>query len=276
MPPRIGAHVRGGLSRIVASANEVGAETMQIFASNARAWARAPSDPRALEKIGAEVAASGLGPLFVHSPYMVNPASPNEGFLARSVETLGWTLERAALLGAKGVVVHAGAAGAATPRAEALGRTRESLLPLADVATVEMVIELTAGAAGAIASRWTQARDLLDALEGHPSVRFCFDTCHAFAAGYDLASAAGMDACLLEMDEQVGVARLAVIHANDSRDPRGSRRDRHEHIGRGTMGIEGFRALVRSPLVVDVPVIVETPPEGQPADIELLRGLAAG
>jgi deoxyribonuclease-4 len=276
VPLRIGAHVRGGLSRIVTSAREVGAEAIQIFASNSRAWGGPPSDPRALEAIGDEVTEAGLGPFFVHSPYLVNPASPNEVFLQRSTQTLAWTFQRAALLGAQGVVVHAGAAGTTTPRTEALRRVRESLLPLADASTVTMVIELTAGGSGAIASRWLQARELLDALQEHPSIRFCFDTCHAFAAGYDLATPEGMRACLNEMRREIGVERLALVHANDSRDPLGSRRDRHEHLGRGTMGLEGFRALVRSGVARRVPLIVETPPEGQPADIALLRGLAKG
>jgi deoxyribonuclease-4 len=275
VPLRIGAHVRGGLSRIVTSAREVGAEAIQVFASNARAWGGPPSDPRALQAIGDEVTEAGLGPFFVHSPYLVNPASPNEGFLQRSTQTLAWTFQRAALLGAHGVVVHAGAAGTTTPRAEALSRVRESLLPLAAASTVTMVIELTAGGSGAIASRWLQARELLDALEEHPSIRFCFDTCHAFAAGYDLTTPDGMRAFLTEMRREIGVDRLALVHANDSRDPRGSKRDRHEHLGRGTMGLEGFRALVRSGVARRVPLIVETPPEGQPADIALLRGLAS-
>jgi deoxyribonuclease-4 len=164
------------------------------------------------------------------------------------------------------------------PRAEALSRARESLLPLADSAAGEvvMVVELTAGASGAVASRWPQAGELLDALEQHPRVRFGFDTCHAWAAGYDLATPKGMRSCLAEMRREIGVERLALVHANDSRDPVGSKRDRHEHLGRGTMGLEGFRALVRSDAARRVPLIVETPPEGQPSDIALLRSLAAG
>lgn len=275
MPLRIGAHVRGGLSRIVLSAREVDAEAIQIFASNPRGWARPNTEAAALERIGNEVRDRGLGPFFVHAPYLVNPASPNAAFLQRSVETLIWTFERSTYLRADGVVVHAGAAGS-TPRPEALLRVKAALLPIAELINITMVIELTSGTSGSIASRWAHARELLETLEHHPKLRFCFDTCHAYSAGYDLSTAGGLRSCLDEMRREIGDDRLALVHANDSRDPLGSKRDRHEHLGRGTMGLDGFRALVRSSTARRVPIIVETPVEGQASDIATLRSLASG
>jgi deoxyribonuclease-4 len=139
---------------------------------------------------------------------------------------------------------------------------------------VDVLIELTAGGSGAVASRWPQAAEVLSILEHHPRVRFCFDTCHAFAAGYDVSTATGLRSCLAEMRREVGADRLALIHANDSKDPLGSRRDRHEHLGRGSIGEECFRTLVQSGLARSVPLVVETPIEGQTKDIALLRRLA--
>jgi deoxyribonuclease-4 len=251
----------------------VGAEALQTFVSNPRGWAIPALDRAALARAGAAVREAGLGPLFVHAPYLVNPASPSAAFRERSVAVLGWTLDRAAALGAEGVVVHAGSAGGA-PRREALRRLRDALLPLLEGPGPALVIELTAGGAGAVASRWPEAAEALHALDAHPRVGFCLDTCHAFAAGYDLSTDEGLRRCLAELRREVGEDRLLVVHANDSRDPLGSRRDRHAHLGRGRMGLEGFRALVRSRLARRVPIVVETPPAGQAADIALLRRLA--
>ncbi len=259
----------------MASAQEVGAEAVQIFASNPRGWAAPQVERQALEAVAATMREAGLGPLYLHAPYLVNPASAHPVFLEKSAATLRWTLERAAWMEAGGVVVHAGSAGE-TPRAEAVQRVRGVLAPLLDVAPVPVVIELTAGGSGAVASRWPQAAELLSVLGDHPRVRFCFDTCHAYAAGYDVGTAAGMHACLDEMRAEIGADRLALIHVNNSKDPLGSRRDRHEQLAKGTIGEDGFRALVRSSLARSVPLIVETPIEGQRDDIAVLRRLARG
>lgn len=257
---------------MVTSAREVGAEALQTFASNPRAWATPRLDRDALEETARAVTDGGLGPVFVHASYLVNIASPSPEFLAKSAANLAATVAYAEPLEA-GVVVHAGAAGN-LERAEALRRVRRSLMPLLEDAGVDVLVELTSGGSGSIASTWPQAGELLDALDGHDRLRFCFDTCHAFAAGYELSNEAGLRACLDEMRRTVGLERLRLLHANDSKDPRGSRRDRHEHLGRGTIGEGGFRALMASEVANTVPIVVETPPKGQAADIALLRRVA--
>jgi deoxyribonuclease-4 len=138
-----------------------------------------------------------------------------------------------------------------------------------------LVVELTAGGPNAIATRWPHAAELLDACGDEARIRFCFDTCHGYAAGYDLSTAEGSAGCWDELATHVGIDRLAVVHANDSRDPCGSRRDRHEQVGKGTIGEEGFRALLSHPLSRGVPWIVETPPRHQAEDVATLRRLAA-
>ena len=258
---------------MLASALEVGAEVLQTFASNPRGWATPPLDRERIRQAGRKIREARLGPVFLHAPYLVNLASPNPGFLARSIVNLRSTIEHAEVLGA-GVVVHAGSAGA-TERDEALSRVRRTLLPLVEETSAGVLIELTAGGAGSVASTWSQAGELLEALGGHDTVRFCFDTCHAFSAGYDVTTPDGIETCFAEMARSVGVDRLGLVHANDSKDPRGSHRDRHEHLGRGTIGEVGFRALMRSAVARAVPIVVETPPEGQAADIALLRRVAA-
>lgn len=266
----IGAHVSGGLGKLVENARACGATAVQTFASNPRGWAM-PARDAAVEEV---VRRSAPGPVFFHAPYLVNLATSSDENLARSVATLIWTVKRAEACGAAGVVVHAGQTTAG--RAAGLARFEAAARLVLDTpAGVPFVIELTAGGGGALGSRWPQAAELLERVGGDDRVRFCFDTCHAYAAGYDISTAAGMDACLEEMEREIGAGRLALVHANDTRDALGSHRDRHWHVGEGNIGDEGFRALVRR---VRVPLVVETPGklDEHRRNIERLRGLDAG
>ena len=272
MTVRIGAHVRGGIFGMIDGAREVGAQVLQTFATNPRAWATPSYDRERMCAAGEEIRAVGLGPIFLHAPYLVNLASAKPEFVERSIVNLRGTLGYAEALGAA-VVVHAGSSGQAG-RVEGTTRVRSILLPMIEATSAPILIELMAGGTGAVASTWAEAAELLEALGGHDRVRFCFDTCHAHAAGYDMATAEGVVSCFAEMEGAVGAERLALIHANDSKDPRGSRRDRHEHLGQGTIGVDGFRALMVTPIARSLPIVVETPTSGQPADIALLRRLA--
>jgi deoxyribonuclease-4 len=250
------------VARLAVRARVVGAESVQTFASNPRGWAVPREDKALLTRVRKELEL--IGPLFVHAPYLVNLVSPSEGFRRRSKANLVWQMRRAAALGAAGVVVHAGAAGA-TRRSLALQRFRRAAIEALQAASAPLlIVELTAGGSGSLAGTWEQAAEILAIVEAHPRVRFCFDTCHAFAAGYDLSSAGGVRSFLNDMRSIVGAERLAVVHANDSRDPLGSRRDRHWHIGEGSIGAAGFRALLADPAVSGVPILIETP--GSPDD----------
>jgi deoxyribonuclease IV len=271
-----GAHVPGGVSRLIHNASLCGADVGQIFASNPRGWATPGLDPGADATLREALRKGRLTALFVHAPYLVNLAASDERFRERSAGSLAWTMRRAGEIGAAGVVVHAGAGGAA-PRRVALRRVRNALRRALDADDrPSLIVELTAGGRGMVASRWPEAADVLEAVGGHPRVLLCFDTCHALAAGYDLAALEGMTTCLEEMTREVGPDRLALIHANDSRDPIGSRRDRHWHIGQGTIGLEPFRVLLRSQATRTVPVIVETPGrlEDHARNIAKLRSLS--
>jgi deoxyribonuclease-4 len=272
---RIGAHVSvaGGLERAVGNATAVGCESLQVFVSNARGWAPPPVDPAADERFRADLQAAGLGPLFVHAPYLVNFASASPLTRERSREVVAATLAKAAAIGATGVVVHAGAA-LASGRTAGLATTREALLPLADAAGPDLVLELTAGTRGALAARFEEMAELLAACEHHPRLKVCMDTCHAQAAGYDLGDPAGVAKALDELFATLG-ERVVLVHANDSRDPVGAGRDRHCPIGTGTIGDQGFAAILSHPGLATLPVITETTgdPDQMATDLTRLEHL---
>ena len=259
---RIGAHVSvaGGLHRAVGNALAAGCESLQVFTSNARGWAPPPLDPAADERFRADVGEAGLGPLFVHAPYLVNFASASPVTRARSREVVAATLAKAAAIGAAGVVVHAGAA-LASGRAAGLATTREALLPLADGLAgrdgPDLVLELTAGTRGALAARFEEMAELLAACDHHRRLKVCMDTCHAQAAGYDLSDPIGATNALDELFATL-CDRVVLVHANDSRDPPGAGRDRHCPIGTGTIGDQGFAAILAHPGLATLPVITET------------------
>jgi deoxyribonuclease-4 len=261
----------------VDSARACGAEAAQIWASNPRGWAHPNVPPDLAAAFGQAWAAARIGPLFLHAPYMVNVASPNPEFRARSVELARATVALADQVGAAGVVIHAGAGGAGTPRSVALGRAVDSLSMVADAAASTMVlIELTAGGAGSVAATFGQAAELLHAAGRHRRLGLCADTCHLFASGYALESPEGVTACFDEVRRLGLVRRLLLIHANDSKFPRGGHRDAHVHIGDGHIGLEGFSAILANPVVRQVPLVCETPGrlEDHARNISVLRGLA--
>jgi deoxyribonuclease IV len=262
---RVGAHVSvaGGLHQAVGNARAVGCESLQVFVSNARGWAPPPVDPAGDERFRADLAEAGLGPLFVHAPYLVNFASASPVTRERSSQAVAAALAKAAGIGAAGVVVHAGAA-LATGRSAGLTLTREALLPLADAIPAlsaaggpDLVLELTAGTRGALAARFEEMAELLAACDHHPRLKVCMDTCHAQAAGYDLGDPAGATKALDELFATLG-DRVVLIHVNDSRDPVGAGRDRHCPIGTGTIGDQGFAAILAHPGLATLPVITET------------------
>ncbi len=272
---RIGAHVRtpGGLRTAVESARAIGAEAAQLFISNPRAW----SGPRpdTAERFGREWREGGIGPLFVHAPYLVNIASPNPDFVLKSLELCRKSVVACAIAGADGFVVHAGSGGPGE-QPDAVARAAATLrLILDETEGTNLIVELMAATTGAVASTWPEAASLFELVDD-ARLRVCGDTCHLFVAGYALDEPEGVDACFAELRASGVADRLTLIHANDAKFPRGSRRDRHENIGEGEIGLEGFRAVLRQPEVADISVIVETPHGGElhRRDVNRLRTLA--
>lgn len=275
---RIGAHVRrrsGGIAGAVEECRLRGADAAQIFVSNPRGWAGPRVTAEEAAAFRESWAVSGLGPLVAHAPYLVNIASPNKEFVAKSRGLAGSTVRACDALGIDVLVLHAGAGGPTEPVA-ARERAATTLRIASDVAEhVRILVELMAGTSGAVASTVAEAAVLLEATDD-VGVDLCLDTCHLFAAGYALDTAEGVETLFAELRSEGIADRVALIHANDSLYPRGERRDRHENIGDGFIGREGWRAIVARPEVADLPFILETPGETdrQAEDIAFLRSLA--
>ncbi|WP_236240965.1 deoxyribonuclease IV [Streptomyces sp. CC228A] len=277
----VGSHVpvAGGLAKTgLAYAREIGAEAVQVFVANPRGWATPAGDPAQDELFRAECAAAGI-PAYVHAPYLVNFGSHTAATVERSVESLRHSLRRGRRIGALGVVVHTGSATGGRPREEALAQVREHLLPLLEELTHDddpyLLLESTAGQGASICSLAEDFGPYFEALDAHPKLGVCLDTCHVFAAGHDLAGPGGVAETLDALVRAVGPGRLRLVHANDSKDVVGAHKDRHANIGAGHIGEEPFRALMRHPAAEGVPLVIETPggKEGHAADVARLKSL---
>ncbi|MEV4612523.1 deoxyribonuclease IV [Kitasatospora sp. NPDC049258] len=290
----IGAHVpvagRGLAGTGLAYAEQVGAEAVQVFVANPRGWATPAGNPAQDEAFREACAQRGI-PAYVHAPYLINFGSGSAVTRDRSAESLRHSLLRAHAIGALGVVVHTGSALCDGGRTGALAQVGADVLPL--LAELDelgptapwLLLEPTAGQGSSLCARMADLAAYGEALEHHPKVGVCLDTCHAFAAGHDLAEPGGVAAMLDELVAAVGPGRLRLIHANDSKDVAGARKDRHENIGAGHIGSGPFGELLAHPATAGVPLIIETPDgrhdparvEGarHAADIARLKGLRA-
>lgn len=278
----VGSHTptSGGLARAALPyAAAAGSEAVQVYVSNSRGWALPPGDPAQDDAFRTGCAERGL-PVYIHASLLVNLGSPTPATVERSVATLAHALTRGAAIGAAGVVFHAGSAVDPEYADRAMIQVREALLPLLDAAArtggPRLLVEPSAGGGRSLASRVEHLGPYLDAVDRHPWLGVCFDTCHAWAAGHDLAAQGGMTRTLDALVATVGADRLWLVHANDSRDACGSTRDRHETIGKGQIGTAAFAELMAHPVTAGVPVIVETPTEqhhGHADDIATLKRL---
>lgn len=280
----IGTHVRIGKGLVkgaLADATELGCETFQVFVGNPRGWALTEGDPRVDEEFRHRTAEQGLR-TFIHTPYLVNLGSPTASTYERSADVVAHNVRRAVEIGAEGVVVHTGSFvdpdGGADRHAAALRQVREALLPVLDGLDEHapwLLLEPTAGQGRSLCAGVEDLAAYLAALDEHPKAGICLDTCHVFAAGAPLDEPGGVDATLRRLEEVAGAGRLRLVHANDSRDPRGSLKDRHERLGEGHVGVDAFAALMTHPLTEGVPFVLETPGSREPgnADLALLRRL---
>ncbi|GAA0358678.1 deoxyribonuclease IV [Microbispora corallina] len=270
----VGGHVfvAGGLAKGgLKYAGDIGAEVIQVFVTNPRGWALSAGDPSE----DAKLRESGV-PVFLHAAYLVNFGSPTAATLDNSVAVVRHTLRRGVETGARGVVVHTGSA-VSQPREDALRQVREHVLPLLDELPddgPDLLLEPMAGQGQMLCATVQELGPYLEALEGHPKVGVCLDTCHAFSAGHDLASPEGVRETFDALGE-LAPGRLKLIHANDSKDACGSKKDRHENIGSGHIGAQAFGEIMRHPVAAGVPVCIETPGkvEAHRQDIETLKKL---
>jgi deoxyribonuclease-4 len=281
----VGTHVpvgKGLVAGALARADELGCETIQVFAGNPRGWAHSAGDPEHDARFRAGAAARGMR-TFIHAPYLVNLGSPNAATYEKSVASVAHHLRRAVEMGVEGVVVHTGSyvdpGGESGLLEAALRRVREGLLPLLDAVADEdapwVLLEPTAGQGRSLCAGIDDLEPYLAALDFHPKAGICLDTCHAFAAGAPLDDPGGAAATLDRVVEIGGPGRLRLIHANDSMDVRGASRDRHERIGEGHIGAAAFAELLAHPATEGVPFVLETPGSREPGtpDIPLLKQL---
>lgn len=278
---RLGIHLYtfGSLEKAALRAVEIGADTLQIFTASPRMWRARPPDPAQVEALRAIRKQHAIKPLVVHVSYLVNLASRDAVLRARSIGALRGEFERAALIGAEYLVVHPGSSKGQTMDA-AIAAVAEGIRDAADEARdVTLLLENTAGSGSSVGSRFEELRAIRDLTAGHTRapIGYCLDTCHLLAAGFDIATPAGLRDTLRQADATLGLANVPVIHANDSKAPLGSHVDRHARIGEGHIGRETFRRLLAHPKMRRKVFISETPVERDGDDrrnMATLRSLA--
>jgi deoxyribonuclease-4 len=263
----------GGFRNVRERALAVKCETMQMFCSNPRGWAAAMLDPEDVAQFRADMKDSGVSPVFVHAPYLPNPAA-TAAHAKRSVEALVTQAERCAALGVRYLVVHVGKAlGVDEDRAIARVAKNVDAVLAAAPESVMLLLENTAGMGSEVGYRFEQVAAIISRVKRHDRVGVTLDTAHAFEAGYEFRTKAGLDATLREFDRLVGFSRLHLIHLNDSKTEFGSRVDRHWHIGEGKIGREGMREIVNHPLLKNLPAVMETPRDSVADDLRNLKAM---
>ncbi|WP_243367596.1 deoxyribonuclease IV [Fundidesulfovibrio soli] len=270
---RIGAHesVAGGLHTAFERIASVGGTALQIFTRNQRQWDAAPVTDEEAALFVAAWERWGSYPVASHASYLINVASADDALRGRSVAALAAELERCRRLGVPWVVLHPGARGSAGLE-EALARAAASLDQAFESGAEGgplILLENTAGQGSALGGDLAELAAIAGLTRHQGRIGFCFDTCHGFAAGYDVRTSKGLDAALSHLDP----SRLLLLHANDSKGGLGSHLDRHEHIGQGAIGLEGFSSIVNHPQLAWLPMILETHKEKDLA--EDVRNLAA-
>lgn len=279
---RIGIHVssQGDLEKTARKASELGANTFQIFSSSPRSWRARQIPIEEVERFLQARQQLDLQPFVIHVNYLVNLASPRPDILEKSIASFRSELERALLLKADYLVVHPGSTLGDSP-ARAIQRVAESIARAAEGLHVDhlaILLEHTAGQGSSLGSRFEELAEIREKTQRLVSfpVAFCLDTAHLIAAGYDITTPQGFQQVVEQIHKILGIDRIPVIHANDSKTPPGSRIDRHEHIGEGYIGNEGFKRLLNHPQLQTKAFILETPFESEDHDrknIERLKSL---
>jgi deoxyribonuclease-4 len=272
---QLGAHVSssGGIHTAIDRIEAIGGEAVQIFTQSPRTWRPTNHDPANFERFKERRAEAGIGAVVCHALYLLNLASPDDDLYSKSVEALKNTVDVGCAIEADAVVFHVGShlgsgfdAGlerVVPALAEALTRCSE---------TTWLCMENTAGAGGTIGRSLDELAALYDALDRHPRLGVCLDSCHLFASGYDVTDPAEFDHVVKDVDRLMGLDRLRCLHVNDSKTPLGSNRDRHENIGDGLLG-EKLGVFLAHPQLQALPALLEVPGEGHGPDAEQVRKL---
>ena len=272
--------VAGGFDQAIERAVRIGAQTFQIFTKSNNQWAAPPIRPESARCFRQELERTRIGPAFAHAAYLINVGSSDPVLHQRSREALKVEMDRAGLLGLPFVILHPGSR-KQDPEPDCLRRIAEAVAWVLDQtpgSPVALLYETAAGQGSSVGDRFEQLAELLR-LTGRPArTGICFDTAHVFAAGYDLRTADAYGRTMKEFDRIVGLKQLKAIHLNDSKKPIGSRVDRHEQIGQGAIGLEGFRCLMNDLRLRSIPMVLETPKDEKTLaedvmNLKTLRGL---
>ena len=271
MTKRIGVHLgtTGGASNAVEAAREIGANTFQIFSSSPRMWRAPKVDPKQAVRMKELRAKLDVGPLVIHTSYLVNLCSQSDEVREKSVVAFRGEIERALALGSEYLVLHPGSWKGLT-RNEGLTLAADSITRAIDGlpwqgTPFHILIENTAGSEFSLGGSFEQVAELVERLKPSAPMGVCLDTCHTHVAGYDLVSAEGYEETMRQAGQTVGFDAVRVWHCNDAKAARGSKLDRHEQIGKGTIGVELFRRLLNDPRFAHCAFIAETPVD-QPGD----------
>jgi len=270
----LGGHCSGGIKKALDNAADFGMDSVQLFVQSPRTWRFPNHDPADLEAFRTRREELGMGAVTVHALYLLNLASPKADFYEKSVATLSKTVEAACAIGAEAVVFHVGShqgvgfeAGlerVVPALAQALERCSE---------TTWLCMENTAGTGDTIGRSLEELAALYEALDRHPRLGVCLDSCHLFASGYDVTDRAELDRVVKELERLIGLDRLRCLHVNDSKTPLGSNRDRHDNIGDGLMG-EGLGVFLAHPKLQKLPALLEVPgSDGHGPDLEQMTKL---
>jgi deoxyribonuclease-4 len=259
----LGAHVptAGGLFRAPENAKTIAAEAIQVFTRSQLRWKGRPIGKREAASFRAALASSGVKTVLAHGSYLVNLGSPVPAALRRSRAAFLADMARCHALGIRYLVFHPGAHMGAGEKAglAAIARSLDHVLERGEALDVMPLLEVTAGQGSCLGHRFEHLTEILGAVRHPDRLGVCLDTCHLYAAGYDVATPDGYEQTLDELERRVGLARVRAIHLNDAKLGLGSRRDRHASIGKGELGLDTFRRVVRDPRLAGVPKVLETP-----------------
>lgn len=279
MTKRIGIHIgtSGGASNAVLRAREIGANTFQIFSSSPRMWRAPKVDPQQCDRMRALRAELDVSPLVIHTSYLVNVCSQTDDIRRKSVDAFRGEMERALALGAEYLVLHPGSWKGMT-RDVGLKLAAESIASAIDGlpwqgTAFTILIENTAGAEYSLGGSFDQVAELVSLLRNHAPVAVCLDTCHTHVAGYDIVSEPGYEETMKQIASTVGFESVRVWHCNDAKAERGSKLDRHQHIGEGCIGTEPFRRLLNDPRFAHAAFIAETPVDNDGDEASNVRAL---
>lgn len=272
---RLGVQVstEGKIYKALERAHNLGCNTMQIFSRNPQRWRDDFLEPQDIEEFNRRQEKFKIRPLFIHIPYLINLASPNPRLYEASIEAYIEDILEAHTLKADYIVTHMGSHKETSEEAgiKRLIAALNIIMDETKSVKVGILLENTAGSGSWLGYKFSHQKKIIQGLERKERIGLCFDTAHAYLAGYNIATKEGLQATLDEIDKLVGIGLIKLIHLNDAKGKLGSKHDRHDHIGKGSIGLEGMKRIINYPKLRDLPFILETPKSSQDDDLMNLK-----